>query len=216
MLESEKKYGELYAENKWFREQYRNSGGRGDLYNTIFRIVRELNVRTVVDIGCSYGLMVDLMNANDINAFGVDFPFDELKGFHKGLLHAKDKFVYGSMNEEEVIENISDIHPEAITIIDTLRNIEKPGNLSRLDPTFIIIREVSDNRRVKRQRKDEFDVRLYSPLDLLKVFSDYTPHRIYFCRYRLRIRRPPKFVLYAINAVFPSYTIVLKRRLHNR
>jgi hypothetical protein len=210
--DSEKEYSELYGENEWFRDQYRNPNNRRDLYNTIYHIVRDLKVRSVVDIGCSYGLMIDLMNANNIDAFGLDFAFESLKEFHKELTRSKDKFLYGSVNDEKVIEKIFDIHAEAITIIDTLRHIENPGNLRRVDSQFIVIREACNNRRVKSQRRNEFDVRLYSPGDLLKLFPEYRSYRIYFCNYRLTINRPPKAVLCAINAVFPSYTIVLRRR----
>ena len=204
-----KKYDELYTENQWFQEQYKHT--RRSLHESIVRIVQDLNVGHVVDIGCSYGLMVDLLNENNIDACGLDLPIATLKEFHKQLSHATDKFLYGSVENESVIELIAEKRPQAIILIDTLRYIEKPTNLRRIAPDFIIISELSDNRRMRKKRANEFDIKLYSPMDCLQLFPEYWASRIYFYRSRFRIRRPSSIALRTITAMFPSYILVLKR-----
>jgi hypothetical protein len=206
----EQRYRDLYSENDWFQNQYRTN--RREFYDSVLKIVQDSKVTRCLDVGCSYGLMVELMNQHNIDASGVELHIDELVEFHKGLPYSKGKFLYGSANDQGFIDSLGGTWPGAIAVIETLRYLENPGLLARLKPELIIIREISNNRRNRTKRAQEFDIRLYSPVDLLQIFPEYECWAIYFFRSSLKINKPLGFVLHIINGVFPSYTVVLKRK----
>ena len=166
----EQRYRDLYSENDWFQNQYRTN--RREFYDSVLKIVQDSKVTRCLDVGCSYGLMVELMNQHNIDASGVELHIDELVEFHKGLPYSKGKFLYGSANDQGFIDSLGGTWPGAIAVIETLRYLENPGLLARLKPELIIIREISNNRRNRTKRAQEFDIRLYSPVDLLQIFPN--------------------------------------------
>ena len=185
---------------------------RNRLYAEIFNIVRNLKISSLLDIGCAYGILVELCNTHGINAFGVDFPIDNLREFHDLLKYSKGKFVYGCVDDKDFIEKIANYKFSAIVILDSLRFFEKPENLNRLGTELLIIKEVSNNFYIVKRRKSEFDIRLYSPSECLKIFPEYYVFRIYSSRFLIRIDNPNLLYLNAINLLFPSYTIILRRK----
>lgn len=208
----EKKYQERYTNDPIFQNEYIHF--RTKVYRKISEIAENLKIKSLLDIGCSYGLLVDICNARGIDTFGFDLPIDSLKQFHQKLEFSKDKFIYGSIDDEAVFHSLGQKGFEAVTIIDSLRYFEHPEFIRRINARFLIIKEVSDNLYIRRQRKKVEtipDHRLYSPTLLLDVFNKYKALRIYLPKFILRVNNPGQTALKVINYL-PTYTIVLQRK----
>lgn len=101
-------------------------------------------------------------------------------------------------------------------MMDTLRYIEKTENIfnnnNNFNTKWIIIKEVSNNSYIRRKRKGQHDIKLWSPNELLMKMPSYRAFRIYTSKYLFRKNNPGSLFLKAINFLSPTYTIVLKRR----
>jgi len=208
-------YKEKFSFDDTFQKLYQEE--RMVLYEQILKIIKELKISSLLDVGCSFGLLVERCNLEGIDAYGLDLPVDNLKKYHQNLPYSQGKFFYGSINEGAFLETVGSKvsgASGALIILDTLRNIVHPENLAILGYKYIIIREVSNNfyiARLRKNQKDNIDVKLYSPMECLKLFCSYYPYQIRFYRYSKNLNLPTKWGLFFINAIFPSYTLVLKR-----
>lgn len=201
-------YSELFSDNSNFQKVYLIK--RSKLYQKIVSILHELKVTSLLDIGCAYGLLVELANANGIDAYGLDLPIDNLMKFHSQLRFSKDKFIYGSLEDQSLIKEIAQKEFQAITVLDTLRHIEKFENLNNLKAEMLIIKEVSDNYYMRRRRRTQFDVKLWKPSDYEEKFPSYKISRIYSSKFLFKIKKPNGLILKAFN-LFPSYTIIMEK-----
>jgi len=66
----------LYDEH-YFRTYRGAPYGRGKVWLDLFRamadgIVRELNPRTTLDVGCAFGLLVEALREVQVDAWGID------------------------------------------------------------------------------------------------------------------------------------------------
>jgi len=205
-------YKEKFSFDDTFQKLYQEE--RMVLYEQILKIIKEIKISSVLDVGCSFGLLVERCNLEGIDAYGLDLPVDNLKKYHQNLPHSQGKFLYGSINDGAFLETIGFKDSGALILLDTLRFIVHPENLAILNYKYIIIREVSNNfyiARLRKKQKDDIDVKLYSPLECLKLFHNYYPFQIRFYHYSKNLNLPTKWGLFFINAIFPSYTLVLKR-----
>lgn len=105
-LDMFKEYTNLFNLNPSFQKIYLEQ--RFELYKNIVKIVQKLGIASFIDIGCAYGLLVDFANANGIDAYGLDFPIENLKKFHCQLKYSDGKFIYGDLQDKNVIDKISD------------------------------------------------------------------------------------------------------------
>ena len=205
-------YKEKFSFDDTFQKLYQEE--RMVLYEQILKIIKELKISSLLDVGCSFGLLVERCNLEGIDAYGLDLPVDSLKKYHQNLPHSQGKFLYGSINEGAFLETVGSKDSGALILLDTLRYIVYPNNLAILNYKYIIIREVSNNFYItllRNKQNDNIDVKLYSPLECLKLFRNYYPYQIRFYRYSKNLNLPNKWGLVFINAIFPSYTLVLKR-----
>ena len=210
----EEYYRERFNGDRAFQGIYLHS--RLGHYIMIKKIIEGLNISCLIDFGCAYGLLVELCNEAGMNAFGLDLPIDNLMQFHNQLLFSKGKFIYGSINDSHTIDRIKlEDDNMAITILDTLRHIQYVENIKRLKPRYIIIKENSNNCYIKKQvMKDQANLlsRLYSPLDCLRLFDRYNPYQIFPSKFIIKIMHPGTKMLRLVNAISPTYTLVLKRK----
>lgn len=204
------KYSELFSTSHIFREEYLVR--RRKLYIQIFNIMQELHITSFLDIGCAYGLLVEYANSRGINGVGLDLHIDELVQFHNNLSHSKGKFIYGSAEDEKLIENIAQRF-ELIILLDTLRYLKICEHLNKLNASWVIVKEVCNNFYIRWKRKDQFDIRLYSPVECLKIFSNYSIYRVYPSKANFYLNNPNSLLLKTINLTFPNYTIILKKRI---
>jgi SAM-dependent methyltransferase len=205
----EDRYRQIYsnADQEW-EDLYKNRRLR--VYKRILRVLADLPIRSVVDVGASYGLMVDICNEYGLDAYGVDFPLPSIIDFHATLKHAKNKFIYGSIEDEDTIDTLADKRFDAVVILDSLRYFENAVLLNKISPRFFIIKEICDNNHTRQRRqKGEFDVRLYSPLSCSHLFPDYRIESIYASKHVASIPNPSNWMLSAYNVIFPTYTLVL-------
>lgn len=203
-------YFQKYLNDPKFRQTYL-SPKRIRLYHKITLMIEALNITSVIDIGCSYGLLVEFLNSKGIDAWGIDLPISVLKEFHSNLTLSKGKFIYGSIEDEEVIDRISEMKFQGIILLDTLRYIKKVEAILRLNAEFIIIKELSNNFHIRSKRKGQYDIHIFTPLDLLYVFNKYYILRIYSTKFVFHIKNPSLFMLKLMN-LLPSYTVILKRK----
>lgn len=89
---------------------------------------------------------------------------------------------------------------------------ETVGKLNNLGAYFFIIKEVANNLYIRRKRKGEFDVKLYSLADYEKIYPDYKIIRIYSPKFIFKIENPNSLILKFLNFMFPTYTLILKRK----
>lgn len=181
------------------------------LYMKLYQIAVEQGMQSVIDIGCGFGLFVEQCNARGMQAYGLDFPIQELQRFHADLKYSVGKFIYGSIEDDSIVQVLYRKDIDLITIIDTLRHISQPQKLATLRPKMFIIKEVSCNPYMKHRRRNQHDVQLYTPLDLLHLFSAYRIERIYPSKFFTYIDRPNLAILHLVNFVSPAYTILLQR-----
>jgi len=205
------KYYELFEKNMEFKKVYTEE--RIKLYRHIVDILLMLNVTSVLDVGCAFGLFVDLANKCGIDAYGLDLPIDELKTFHESLSLSRGKFIYGSIEDNSIIDQIAEKQFQTIVLLDTLRYITHINWVSRLNPQFIIIKEVNNNFVMRYTRKNQFDVRLYSIFDLLKLFPSYKIFYLYSSKYIFALKNPSLPVILTIGRLLPTYTAILERKV---
>ncbi len=179
------------------------------LYQFISRVLLQLKVRSALDIGCSYGLLVDILNHYGVNAYGLDFPIEELQKYHR-TLSCSDKFFYGDFDQPETVLKLNTMNWDAIVCLDTFRYITNFNGFCSLKARYIIIKELNLNRWTKKQLPSSVD--LYPPVKLCQLFSDYKPVKLYSSKYILSIRNPTPAVMRLVNALFPSYILILERR----
>ena len=205
-----KEYSNLYEGDQNSSKEYLYK--RISLYRKIVSIIEDLGINSILDIGCSYGLLVEEANAKGIDAWGLDLPIKKLQEFHSKLPLSKGKFIYGQVEDDSVIRQLVGKKFQGITLLDTLRNLKNTKNILKLEAQFIIIKEVSNNFYVRRKRrKAGIDFQLYSPYDYLKIFPEYSVLRIYSSKFLFHIEKPNFLCLKLMN-LLPTYTIVLKRK----
>lgn len=207
-IDVEKIYSEKFTTNSEFQREYLFR--RSKLYRKIISLAHKLRINSLLDIGCAYGLLVEYANANGIDAYGLDLPIDNLKQFHGKLKHSQGKFKYNSL--EELVNSAEKMDFQLIVILDTLRHIENCACLNDLGAEWVIIKEVSSNFYVRRMRKKQFDIKLWSPNECLNLFYSYKAYGIYPSKFIFRVTNPGRLSLNAINLLFPSYSLILKRR----
>ena len=205
------KYYELFENNMKFKKVYTEQ--RIKLYKQIVDILLMLNVNSVLDVGCAFGLLVELANQFGIDAYGLDLPIDELKMFHQSLLLSSGKFIYGSIEDNSIINQIAEKRFQAIVLLDTLRYITSIDCITKLKPEFIIVKEVNSNFVMRYIRKNQFDVRLYSVLDLHKLFHSYNIHLLYSSKNIFAFKNPSLFFLLTIGRLLPTYTAIFRRKV---
>jgi hypothetical protein len=199
---------------EFFRSAYRNPGflriyqsSRNAVYAQLSALVKSLNITQVFDIGCSAGLLVNSLNLEGVDSWGVDFDIPELKQQHSSLAFS-NKFLYGDATELNlpICKTGS-----ALLVIDTLRHIEFPIAFGKLGAEYILIKEVSAGvigRYLRRNEKRDYH--LYSPAELLRVFPGYRIESIHSTRFIFTIRKPSRLALACMNQL-PTYTAVLRR-----
>ena len=180
-------------------------------YRNLLRICIDLNVKSALDIGCSYGLLVEMCNTAGIDVYGLDFAIPELQNSHDRLRLSQAKFLYGSICDKAVLETIRQMDFEMIIMADTLRYLEAFESLEHsLTPRYFLIKEICNNSFVRHRRKgNTHDVRIWSPADLARLFGQYTFQRLYLPRFVYSLERPGGFTLRMVNALFPNYTALL-------
>lgn len=179
------------------------------LYQFITKELLQLRVKSALDIGCSYGLLVDILNHYGVNAYGLDFPIEELQKYHRTLT-CSDKFFYGDFDQPETVHKLNTINWDAIICLDTFRYITNFNGFRSLKVRHIIIKELTLNRWTKQQIRSSFD--LYPPVKLCQLFNDYKPVKLYPSKHILSIHNPTPAVMRLVNALFPSYILILERR----
>jgi hypothetical protein len=197
-------YRDLY-ENPRERELY--LAGREHVYGAVVRLLARLGVRQVIDIGCSVGGLVELLNASGVDALGVDFPFPAVQQHHQTLQQSRGKFLYGDATRMDLpIQGAR----SALVILDSLRHFDDPGLLPKQRAEFVVIKENGSRSTVARSRQAGDQVRFYSPRDLAQAFPEHTPWELHAPRYLFRIRRPGSFAMHLFDRL-PTYTLVLRR-----
>lgn len=173
----------------------------------------ELKIKSALDVGCAYGVLVDLCNKAGIDTFGYDLPIDSLIAYHDHLPFSKGKFIYGSANDD-IFKTAYINNSQGLILLDTLRHIINPNNLLHYHFEFVVIKEVCNNYYIRKQRKTfTADYKIYTPLDCCRLFYNYDAHIIFPSKYLFKIKRPSIFSLKIINAFFPTYTLILKKKL---
>lgn len=179
------------------------------LYQFITKELLKLRVKSALDIGCSYGLLVDILNHYGINAYGLDFPIEELQKYHR-TLSCSDKFFYGDFDQPETVHKLNTINWDAIVCLDTFRYITNVNNFCSLRAKYMVFKELSLNRWTKNQLLSS--AALYPPVKLCQLFSDYKPVKLYPSKHIFLIRNPSSAVMKLVNALFPTYFLILERR----
>jgi len=205
------RYFHLFSKDENFKREYLNK--RLSLYKKIIFILKKLKVTSFLDIGCAYGLLVEEGCREGIKGYGFDLPIDELKQFHSNLEFSKGRFIYGDANNPLIIQIFDEEKIEAAVLMDILRYLQDstPSFINNLDLKWILIKEVSNNFIIRRLRKNQFDVKLYSPIELLNIFSNFDLFEIYPTKFLFCCKSKNSFLLKIIN-LFPSYTMILRRK----
>jgi hypothetical protein len=191
---------------------------RMDHYANILRIIKKLNVSSIIDIGCSFGKLVELCNKSGISSYGIDLPIENLKQYHARLTLSRDKIFYGIIGRDDFLNIINENKIDTAIISDTLRYIEHPEKLNGLKFNYIIIKEISKKfcelyYRLRQKRQIPWHyAHLYSPAACLELFQDYYPYEIYCSKHLVRVSRPGRLTLSVINILSPTFTLVLKRK----
>ena len=205
-------YFEKFSNDSAFQEIYLNN--RFPVYRVILKIINRLKIKSAIDIGCAYGLLVEMLNENGVDAWGLDLPIENLQKIHQGFDFAKGKFQYGSASDPEIVQQVARRHFEAVIILDTLRYIGQPENIDTFKPEYIIVKENTDSfyrKLAKMKEKIFMEEEVYSPHRCVELFSNYGAYEIYPSKYLFRVRLPGSLWLTLIDHIFPTYTMVLKR-----
>jgi len=194
-------YASAYGEEEFASVYLR---GRNRVYERIGSLIQDYGINFVVDVGCSFGLLVESLNQRGIDAFGVELDIPELRAKHAELQSAK-KFYYGDA------ENFPVPVPargSAIVYVDTLRYIAAPRSLFA---EYIVVKEVGTGVWARYLRRNAEDLKRRSPQDLLGNFPGYQMERLWSTRDIWGLSSPGLLARYAINQ-FPTYTAMLKRK----
>jgi hypothetical protein len=213
MTRAEDFYQRHFAAQTSHQEVYLRD--RLPVYEKILAIAQELHLRRLVDLGCALGMLVELANAAGLDAYGFDFPIGELMEYHRNLAHSQGKFIYGSLADKSLRQSFQDKDIDAFIILDTLRYLTEPQSLASLNAKYIIIKDLCDNyfiRRKGRNQRQAVDLRYYRPLDCLKLFHNYAAHRLYPSKFLFSLNNPGYLALALINAISPTYTLILKHK----
>lgn len=208
-LQLEREYFKHYQDPE-FQRVYRASRAR--LYGEVISVAKALRVQSLVDVGCSLGLLVEKANETGMDAWGLDLDIPELRQHHKSLERSQGKLVYGSIEDPEIRKKINDKHLDMAVILDTLRYLSCPKDLEELGVKYLLIKEVCDNRLMRHKRKTQWEKNLWSPLVLASELDSYEPVRIYGTRFSFKVDHPSSFTLKLLNIFTPTYTLVMRRR----
>lgn len=211
----DKFYHDKFNNDKAFQVVYLNE--RMKHYKEILNILKALNINSIIDLGCAYGLLVEMCNKAGINAYDFDLPIQHLMDFHNKLVFSVGKITYGSINNRQFSKDLNLKNVEALILLDTLRYLDKPETLKRFDVDYILIKENCYNLHLKWDRRRNKEsakhiIRDYTPSDCLSLFDNYYARQIYPSKYLFKINNPSTIALRVINAVFPTYTLVLQNR----
>jgi 2-polyprenyl-3-methyl-5-hydroxy-6-metoxy-1,4-benzoquinol methylase len=201
-------YQEQYARSESFRNIYLS--GRMPKYEELANLIRGLGARSVLDLGCAYGQMVESLNASGVETWGIDLPVPVLQEYHAKLQRSSGRFLYGTVNEEPFVREAACRGYDLVCIIHTLRHITRVDHLLLLRPRWFLIQEGGDNFLIRFKRRRERDIRLWSPADLLGAFPGYFARRIWSTRFLFKVDRPGATALALMN-LMPTYTILLER-----
>jgi len=215
MKQIEQMYHDYYKK-KDVKDFYINE--RIHLYHQLVNIVKMLPAGNVVDIGCGMGGFIELLNDNRINALGIDFPIEDLIEYHKKL--KCNSFIYGSISDGDTVHRIRQLKNSqmnsVVSIIDTLRHIDDRSILFFIEsykPAYLLIKESQNSFYMRRRRRNEKDLRLLSPTEILGLFDKYEAKAIYTSKFIVMFKNPGTLLLMLINLLSPSYTFVLKRKV---
>jgi hypothetical protein len=198
-MDVDKYYGEAYSKDE-FLDIYRYR--RQPVYYRMAAILEKLEVRFAIDVGCASGLFVETLNEKGVNCYGVDLDIASLRADH-ALLQSAGNFYYGDADCPVPIPAMA----SAVIYLDTLRYIEKPTPPAT---EFILVKDVCSGLWARYLRRNQQDLRHYSPQDLLKAFPGYHLELLYGPRERFEVRRPGLLMRMVLNQL-PTYTAVLQR-----
>ncbi len=190
--------------------------GRQNLYNKIFHITRALKVKSVLDIGCAYGQLIRMLNKAGVISYGLDLPIEELIQYHTNQNNSN--IILGSIANPDIISRVSQLQVEMVIILDTLRYLEDKSIINffkSMNPSFILIKEVSDSTVMRYMRRNENDLRLVSPAAIRKLFPDYKVQKIYISKFLANLSYPNGILLKLVNLISPTYTLLLTREVEN-
>lgn len=199
----------MFSSSPKFRDVHLRHRSR--VYRKALQIAQELGARSLVDIGCAFGQFVEMCNASGIEAIGVDFPIADLQQFHDQLPHSRGRFLYGDVSTDEILQQLAQYHFDLAVILDTLRHIEGFEKISSINAEAFLIKEASHTRRARNRKRIQPPVRLWSPAEVVDLFSNCKAERIYATRFLFHINRPGMLTLRAFNFLCPTYTILLRR-----
>ena len=120
-MKIEQFYKDMFNHDVLFQSSYQDQ--RIDLYLKLLKIIKELSITSIIDMGCAYGLFIEICNQSGVDAFGFDLPIENLKNFHQGLRLSNHKFFYGTINDEKFQIDHKLPEVEAFSIFDVLRHI---------------------------------------------------------------------------------------------
>jgi hypothetical protein len=207
------------AIEKWYQDKF-NAGDawftkyvhlRRPAYARLLNAMRRHPCKRILDVGCAYGIFVDMANTMGFEAHGLDLDNPELRRFHQTLAHSAGRFFHGSLNCAGVRDAVRALNFDTIVATHTLRYLADPSVLLDLQPARFIISEVSNTARRRKRRIREMDVALYSPSDLLRHFPGYTIEYLYVSRFLLGLCHPGRPLCHLVNSISPTYTVVMRR-----
>ncbi|MCX7829464.1 MAG: hypothetical protein N2445_00175 [Acidobacteria bacterium] len=206
----EKKYKELFSTNECFKKTYLVD--RMKLYMRIVKLMKSLDIKSALDIGCAYGLLVEAAVANGIDCWGLDYPIEELKNYHSKLPLSSKNFIYGSVEDEKQEEMLSKKF-EAVILLDTLRSLRDTKNITSFSPQYIIVKDACDNNKNRRKPIDSIlSANLYGPNKLLEIFKNYEILFLYPSKFIFKLKKPSSVLIKMVNNLFPTYCAVLERK----
>jgi SAM-dependent methyltransferase len=184
---------------------------RKPAFEKLLRAVRQHPCKRILDVGCAYGIFVEILNENGLESFGVDFDNLELRKFHSTLKYSAGRFFYGNLESEQLLSEIKQLNFDTVTVCHTLRYFSNPSLLAELQPERFIIQEVANTTRTRKGRKNEVDVALYSPVELVGHFPGYEIEDLYVAKFVAGFHRPGARLCRLVNMISPTYTAVLKQ-----
>lgn len=211
MKNMEEVYNKDYIENSSFRKVYQTESLKR--YEKLLSIIYSTGVHNALDIGCSYGQLVEAMNKNGIETYGVELPISVLMESHRELNNS-EKFLYGSVNDDVFLHTLRVRSYDLISLFHTLRYIKNPERLSLLSPKYFLIQEVSNNILLRYLRKNDISDGnyLWSPSNLLNAFPSYFVRSIWSTKFLFKIDKPNMISSFFMN-LLPTYTILLEKKL---
>ncbi len=209
-IDFKKKYDDLFSENSDFQETYLVR--RMQLYKKIVSLLVALNVKKALDIGCAYGLLVEEALENGIDAWGLDLPIEALKKKHSKLKLSSNRFLYGDIEDAEILSKIIEESFDAIILLDTIRSLRDIKEIGKFGPKIIIIKDACDNSRNRRKSPNSIlSIKLYGPHELLNYFPFYKIKFLYPSKFLIRFKNPSLTVCKIVNNAFPTYCAILEK-----